>query len=330
MNPLHKRNLARYRTSLFVLMFLLVAPFANSESTQSLLESSQIQVQGQCFERFGNYDAWIDFLKEKNGWLKGVMLSFVFDEDKYNQFKASLDCFGIAYLSDGIQVMGYLVVPKNRKKDEKLRTIIFNRGGNQSYGAISFAHLFSFIFPLAHENNAVFASQYRGLLKKNRHIAKDEFGGKDVDDVINLAEQALKLPFVDPKRLFMVGQSRGAMMTYMAARQNQLPIKAIATMGSLVDLQAEIEFRPEMENVYKGLIPDYANNKQAAIAERSAVQWVEDIPNIPILLQHGEDDTQVNLAQIENFANLLNKANRKNSLVVYPDANHGLRGAGCA
>lgn len=291
------------------------------------LDGVAINTTYKCFDRWQSFDDWMDFLREKNGWFKSLILSFVFDEDEYNRFEAELDCYVIEYDSNGALVTGYLVVPKARKPDQKFRTILFNRGGNQRYGAITFTHLFSFIFPFASNGNAVFASQYRGIYEETRAQYSDEFGGKDVDDVIRLGELALQVPWVDEKRLFMVGQSRGAMMTYMAARRHKLPIKAIATMGSLVDLRAEMEFRPNMEKVYKKLIPDYQNQKEQALSQRSAIEWVNDLPDIPILLQHGEKDNRVNLAQVQAFDKKLAQARRTHKLIVYEGANHGLRGA---
>lgn len=318
------------RTSLLFISLLSLfsfAVFAKSPSNQLPMGESQIQLKHSCFSRFENFDAWMDFLKEKNGWFKGFILSFVFDEDDYNQYQSTLDCYTITYQSNGADVQGYLVAPKSRPVNSPLRTIIFNRGGNQQFGALTFAHLFNYIFPLAANGNVIVASQYRGLYKNERAKFPDEFGGKDVDDVVILAQEALKIPFVDQNRLFMLGQSRGAMMTYLAAKQDVLPIKAIATMGSLVDLQAEMEFRPNMEKVYKALIPNYAQNKEAAIKQRSAIHWVDDLPNIPILLQHGEDDERVNLLQVERFAEKLNQAKRPHQLIVYPNANHSLSNA---
>src|SRR5665213_3493216 len=39
----------------------------------------------------------------------------------------------ITYLSDGLKVKGYLAVPKEGKK---LPCVIYNRGGNRSFGAL--------------------------------------------------------------------------------------------------------------------------------------------------------------------------------------------------
>ena len=47
---------------------------------------------------------------------------------------------------------------------------------------------------------------------------REEFGGKDVNDVLNLIKLAQSLPFVEPTKIVMLGFSRGGMMTYLAIK----------------------------------------------------------------------------------------------------------------
>ena len=47
---------------------------------------------------------------------------------------AQVDIKAITYLSDSLQVKGYLVVPKQGKQ---LPCVIFNRGGNRAFGALT-------------------------------------------------------------------------------------------------------------------------------------------------------------------------------------------------
>jgi hypothetical protein len=47
---------------------------------------------------------------------------------------AQVDLTSITYLSDGLQVKGYLAVPK---RGGTLPCLIFNRGGNRAFGALT-------------------------------------------------------------------------------------------------------------------------------------------------------------------------------------------------
>jgi dipeptidyl aminopeptidase/acylaminoacyl peptidase len=65
----------------------------------------------------------------------------------------------ITYLSDGLNVKGYLVAPKNA---EKLPCVIFNRGGNREFGAWNDLAAAALLGRVASWGYVVVASQYRG------------------------------------------------------------------------------------------------------------------------------------------------------------------------
>ena len=128
--------------------------------------------------------------------------------------------------------------------------------------------LFQTLLPLAKAGHVVVASQYRDA---------DEFGGRDVDDVMRLIDLSRTLPGTDGDRVFLLGQSRGAMMSYLVARRRS-DITAMATIAGATDLGAGLAWRPEMERVYRARIPGYADDKPAALRERSARRWAEHLP----------------------------------------------------
>ncbi len=61
----------------------------------------------------------------------------------------------------------------------------------------------------------VVASQYRGA---DGGEGKEEYGGADIADVLNLIPLAKSLGYADMKNVFMFGNSRGGMMTYLALK----------------------------------------------------------------------------------------------------------------
>jgi dipeptidyl aminopeptidase/acylaminoacyl peptidase len=103
-------------------------------------------------------------------------------------------------------------------------------------------------------------------------------------------------------------------------------VDALATIAGAVDLEATLEFRPEMENVFEKRIPNYKDNKSSALRARSALRWIEELdPKLPILLIHGEQDNKVGAFQSVNMANKLAKLKRPHRLILYPEDDHGLR-----
>ena len=86
-----------------------------------------------------------------------------------------------------------------------------------------------------------------------------------------------------------------------------------------------LEYRPEMENVYKHRIPSYHEKKLESLAKRSVLTWVDKLsPNIPILLLHGTSDKRISVNHSIDFAYALAKNNIPHKLVIYPDDDHGL------
>lgn len=233
-------------------------------------------------------------------------------------FLDSLNFYAITYLSDTLKVNGFLIEPKN---GNKLPVLIFNRGGNREFGALTIGLLIEWAAPIAKEGYLILASQYRG---NSGSEGKDEFGGRDVNDVLNLIPVIDKLPGADPARIGVYGWSRGGMMSYMAlTRTNR--IKAAIIGGAPTDLLTELERRPEMEKVYAELIPGYSTNKIGELKKRSAIYWTDKLCRTSsYLILHGKSDWRVDYSQAENMVEKLKFENIQVESVFYDNADHGI------
>jgi dipeptidyl aminopeptidase/acylaminoacyl peptidase len=198
----------------------------------------------------------------------------------------------ITYLSDGLKVKGYLATPK---AGGKLPCVIFNRGGNQSFGALSDLGAALRLGKIASWGYVVVASQYRGNLGGE---GREEFGGIAVNDVLHLIPLLESLPQTDPSRIGMYGWSRGGMMTYIALTQTDRIAAAVVGAG-MADSFDTIQRRSDMDQqVYAELVPHYREDKETALAARSAIHWPERLhKRTPILLLHGSADWRVHPTQ---------------------------------
>ncbi len=168
----------------------------------------------------------------------------------------------------------------------------------------------------------VLASQYRG---NDGGQGKEEFGGNDINDVLNLIPMAESLPFIDSDRIIMLGYSRGGLMTYLAISKST-KIKAACVVGGVTDIiQLYNEREQGMKNVLIELIGGTPTDKEAEYKMRSVYYWPEKI-NAPVLILHGEDDWRVQKSQAEKIANKLNELGKPYELVIYPKGSHGLTG----
>ena len=241
---------------------------------------------------------------------KIVFLEKIILDNKYN-----VNCYKMKYLSDGLKVVGFLLKPKG--ESSKYPVMIFNRGGNREFGKITKKYLI-YLSYLSSNNYVVLASQYRG---NDGGQGREEFGGKDVNDVLNLIIMAKSLPFVEQNQIVMLGSSRGGMMTYLAIK-NGAKIKAAAIVGGLTDLvQWDQERKSIGEKVLEQLI--FPHNREE-YKKRSAYCWPERI-NVPVLILHGKDDWRVKVSQAKKLSKKLTELGKVHELVIFPEGDHALR-----
>lgn len=241
----------------------------------------------------------------------------------------NIDCRIFVYESDGIAVEGVMLKPNNIAADTKLPVVIYNRGGNAKGGTMVYGSVHHNLMPIAELGYIVIASQYRGAkalpTSINRDIQLDQFGGDDVNDIVNLLPIIEGMPDADPNRIAMKGFSRGGMMSYLAAR-DMPQLKALIVEAGVTDLEAGLAVRQEMENIYTRFIPNYATEKSAQLKARSVLHWLDKLPpQLPILLVHGDKDWRVDVSQSQTLAKALAEKGHPHKLVVYPGADHGMQ-----
>jgi dipeptidyl aminopeptidase/acylaminoacyl peptidase len=271
------------------------------------------------------YDQWIARLSGKTDVdpARLAMLQEKFPRSQYEGAQQRLECHAIRYESDGLIILGWMVAPRHAP-DRKLPVVIFNRGGNGGFGALKFADLFTHVFPLADQGFLVLASQYRGVSDADpARFGVDEFGGADVNDVRRLIALVRQIPDADADNLFLLGFSRGVMQGYLAAR-NRDDVRAMAMVNGVVDLEADLAFRPEMEKVYRARIPGYAEHKAQRLRERSALAWAEELPKAPILLMHGSEDERVAPGNGPKMRQRLDALQHPNRLIMFEGEDHFL------
>lgn len=232
-------------------------------------------------------------------------------------FDGLVELHKIWYLSDGLKVVGFVVRP-NLDQDQ-FPVVIFNRGGNREYGKIDDEFL-PVLATFAMHGYIVIASQYRG---NDGGEGVEQYGGADVNDVLNLIPLAESLPSVAAGKIAMLGASRGGMMTYIAlSRTNK--VKAAAVYSGLVDcIQTFNERGPVYRQGLIDLIGGTPEEKEAEYKQRSANYWPEKI-DTPLLILHGDADENVSVTQAQALAGKLQELGKACELVIYPQGSHGL------
>lgn len=225
----------------------------------------------------------------------------------------------LIYESDGLAVTGVAALPAEVTPGGH-PILIYNRGGNGNFGILTAGQINFYLSTYARRGYLAFGSNYRG---NDGGEGAEDFGGEDVNDVLTLLDISRRHPGWDGKNAFMLGSSRGGMMTYLAIRRGAA-LNAAATIAGLTDLWMSAAERPAMEqNVYAVRIPHYRDSPEEARFSRSATRWPEAL-HVPLLLLHGTNDTRVGSAQGEALAAALASAGQPHKLVLYEGDDHSL------
>lgn len=229
-----------------------------------------------------------------------------------------LHFYGFDYTSfDDLKIRGFLIRPK---KEGKYPVIIFNRGGNRESGAVSSDMMTNFLSKIAEQGFIIIGSQLRG---GPRSEGSDEFGGKDINDVLSLIDIIKNLPNADSSKIGMLGISRGVMTNFLVLKQTS-EIKSCISISGIADLNQKD--RPDMESLYKLLIPDYENNPDAALQKRSPLLAISEMKNknISHFIIHGQNDERVNVENALKLYTELSKNKISSRLEIFENDNHGI------
>ncbi|TAP33208.1 alpha/beta fold hydrolase, partial [Alteromonas sp. KUL49] len=278
-------------TTLLLMLCALLPSIALSEELNPF-SSKELQIVDKSIP-FNSYNEWFNYAKENtrnvaqlDRWQKSV------NPSAFERLISTTEAYWIAYQSDGLNISGVMAYPKNYQ-GEKLPVVIYNRGGNHKHN-VSRTQLLNLIMPLAEKGYLVIASNYRGAKFSE---GKDEYGGKDVNDVLRLIEVAKTLPGADTSRVAMIGFSRGGMMTWQALRREQDSINTAIIVAGVTDQSSELLRRPEMLKLFQELVPMFDANRDAEVRARSAIHWLDELnTQVPLLLIHGDSDVRVDVS----------------------------------
>ena len=224
----------------------------------------------------------------------------------------------VSYPSDVLTVYAYVYAPAETPKT-KLPVIVFNRG---SYTWKEFAGEYLTEFNrLASSGFIVVAPMYRG---SGGAEGRDEVGGADLDDLLNVTSVIKQLPGANPEQVFMYGESRGGMMTYQAIREH-FPMLAAAVYGGFTDLRPLADPGGSAAKLTLAVWPDYAEHRDEIAKRRSAIEWVDKF-DTPVLIMHGGADGNVNPSHALALATKLQQLGKEYSLIIRAGSDHHLSG----
>ncbi len=233
---------------------------------------------------------------------------------------------------DGLDFLGYMFLPRNRKPGERLPTIVHIHGGPavraDSWGS-GFGWLEGQLF--ASRGYAVIVPGFRitpGLGGKTFYAGFGAFGRQMVDDHEDAARWAIKEGVADPDRICISGASYGGYATLMSLARFPATFKCgvaglvvsdvemllTSTAGDIPYSRSGVQFWKAMVGVTKtSEIP----------AEVSPANLADKIKQ-PVLIYAGGDDVRTPIEQARKMVRALERAgNPPKAFIVKNGEGHG-------
>jgi dipeptidyl aminopeptidase/acylaminoacyl peptidase len=150
----------------------------------------------------------------------------------------------------------------------------------------------------------------------------DDCGLYQVDDTLCVINWLAEQPYVDPERIGVLGASQGGQIALLAAARTPT-LKAVVAYKPVTDIDewqrttAREDIRADLARIGP---PD-------ARRRRSPIDYVDTI-TAPVLLIHGDADTQVPTAQSTRMQQALERANKQVELKLIAGVGHSFGPAG--
>jgi dipeptidyl aminopeptidase/acylaminoacyl peptidase len=252
---------------------------------------------------------------------RGIAWSCTREEYAAAQADARFVLEQFSYPSGGLTVGAYLYRPR-QTPGRPWPVIVYNRGGvtrpNGFAGdMLVMAHRF------AQAGFVVVAPHYRG---SNGWPGRDEVGGADLDDLMNVVPQLGRIPGADASRVYLAGESRGGAMVYQALR-DRFPARAAAVWGAFTDLEPLLAPESPQARHAPLIWPDLEQNRAAIVERRSALRWADRI-GTPVLIMHGDADEDIPLEQSRRMDAELARLKKTHDFVVFEGQQHRIGGRG--
>jgi len=228
------------------------------------------------------------------------------------------------FRSGGMDIHTVVYPPVGGFPDEadSVPVLVHPHGGPTAYDDFGWDYRSQYFAALGY---AVAMPNYRGsdgYGREHRMANDDDWGGGDLDDVVDAAEAtAVEFPAVDGDRAGVFGGSGGGLMTVNALGNSDV-FDAGAAFYGVYDYETFVDDTDDigwqlMKRELGDLATDLENYREA-----SPIRHVPDI-EAPVLVLHGEEDARVPISQSEQLCGELEKHGKRHEFERYEEEPHG-------
>lgn len=226
---------------------------------------------------------------------------------------------------DGTEIPAYLTLPKGRGP-KKLPLIIYPHGG--PYGVRDKLDYDAQVQLLANRGYAVLQPNYRGSGGYGTSFGdagRGQIGLKMQDDLDDGMDWLAKDGVIDKSRVCVVGASYGGYAALWAATRNPERYRCAASFAGVADWTSMLKYDRRFLSKKRRANWEARVTGDAAL-DLTSVSPMAQVARLtrPVLIAHGDDDSNVPISQSKKYVEALKKAGNTNyEYKVYAGEGHG-------
>ncbi len=223
---------------------------------------------------------------------------------------------------DGLEISGYMYIPKGMKKDGTNPAIVWPHGGPEWQEKVLFHKFFQI---LTNNGYIVIAPNFRGSTgygkSFQRKIYKD-WGGGEFKDVLGAYEYLAGSGYADRSKIAVVGGSFGGFMTLTCVTKAPELWKCAVDIFGPSNL---LTFQKSIPEHWKPGVAELVGDPEKdleMLKERSPINFVDNI-KCPIFIIQGKNDPRVSQSESDQIVERLRSQNKDVEYLVLEDEGHG-------
>ena len=221
-------------------------------------------------------------------------------------------------------IRAYTFIPKNLDRGKSQPLLVFCHQGIHANQDTRDAHVFR---ELLAQGYSIVSADYRGSSGYGRGFYEQiDYGGREIDDVYLAGQWMLEnYPFLDPKRVGVIGWSHGGLITLMDIFAHPQTY-AVAYAGVPVsDLVERMGYEPPGYQALYSAPYHIGRTVREDVMEyrrRSPVFHVKELQT-PLLIHGNTNDEDVNILEVQHLVEALKSEGKKFQYKIYQDAPGG-------
>ncbi|HXK61142.1 MAG TPA: prolyl oligopeptidase family serine peptidase [Acidobacteriota bacterium] len=234
------------------------------------------------------------------------------------------EIYGIKNERHPFRIYAYVFVPRKLDRTSKHALLILPHGGVHANFGTYHTHIIREMMDLGY---VVLAPECRGSTGYGQDFYEAiDYGGLEVDDVVAGRDWAVEnLPFVDDKRVGIVGWSHGGLIALMAVFDHPEKFQVAYAGVPVSDLVARMGYQTES---YRGLFSASYHigktaNEDVDEYRRRSPRWNAHKLRTPLLIHTTTNDRDVNVLEVESLIQALKASGKDFQYKIYQDAPGG-------